>query len=68
MEDRYLYCCSAHSLRIFDLNSFTSFWTHVNSPISNMYLCGADGKSNRVIAMGVDNRYVDMLVKKPANK
>ncbi|KAJ7316918.1 hypothetical protein JRQ81_003080 [Phrynocephalus forsythii] len=55
VEDKYLYCCSARCLRIYDLNSFTSFWSHVNSPISNMYLCGADGKSNRVIAMGTDN-------------
>nr|XP_020670827.1 uncharacterized protein C3orf22 homolog isoform X3 [Pogona vitticeps] len=55
VEDKYLYCCSARSLHIFNLNTFTSFWTRVNSPISDMYVCGADGKSNRVIAMGTDN-------------
>ncbi|KAH0630174.1 hypothetical protein JD844_012881 [Phrynosoma platyrhinos] len=55
MEDKFLYCCSARSLLIYDLNVFTSFWTHVNSPIRNLYLCGADGKSSRVVAMGIDN-------------
>ncbi|XP_062825873.1 uncharacterized protein LOC100552577 isoform X2 [Anolis carolinensis] len=55
MEDQFMYCCSARNLHIYDLNSFTSFWTSVNSPISNLYLCGADGKSSRVVAMGVDN-------------
>nr|XP_060615874.1 uncharacterized protein LOC132765615 [Anolis sagrei ordinatus] len=55
MEDQFLYCCSARSLHIYDLNSLTSFWTYVSSPISNLYLCGADGKSSRVVAMGVDN-------------
>ncbi|XP_061474384.1 uncharacterized protein LOC133380669 [Rhineura floridana] len=55
MDDKFLYCCSPRNLHIYDLNSFTTFWTHVNSPISNLYICSADGKSNRVVAMGVDN-------------
>ncbi|XP_042310460.1 uncharacterized protein LOC121923774 isoform X2 [Sceloporus undulatus] len=55
MEDTFLYCCSARGLHIYDLNSFTSFWSHVSSPVRNLYLCGADGKSSRVVAMGVDN-------------
>ncbi|KAM6473458.1 uncharacterized protein PHA67_006255 [Liasis olivaceus] len=55
MEDKFLYCCSAHNVHIYDLNSFTSFWTHINSPISHLHICSAVGKSSRVVAMGVDN-------------
>ncbi|XP_026576572.1 uncharacterized protein LOC113449679 [Pseudonaja textilis] len=55
MEDKFLYCCSAHNVHIYDLNLFTSFWSHVNSPINHFHICSAVGKSNRVAAMGVDN-------------
>ncbi|XP_053145870.1 uncharacterized protein LOC128342526 isoform X2 [Hemicordylus capensis] len=55
MDNSFLYCFSARNLHIYDLNSFTSFWTHVHSQISNLSLCSADGKSSRVVALGADN-------------
>ncbi|KAF7249888.1 putative coatomer subunit beta' [Varanus komodoensis] len=55
MEDKFLYCCSARNVHIYDLNLFTCFWAEVNSPVSHLCLCSADGKSSRIVAMGVDN-------------
>ncbi|KAM9132712.1 uncharacterized protein ACDP82_008798 [Pangshura tecta] len=54
-EDKLLYCSSARNLRVYDLNYFTKFWTHVSSQIKALSLCGANGKSSRVVALGSDN-------------
>ncbi|XP_065406983.1 uncharacterized protein LOC101953297 isoform X2 [Chrysemys picta bellii] len=54
-EDKLLYCSSARNLHVYDLNNFTKFWTRVSSQIKALSLCGANGKSSRVIAMGSDN-------------
>ncbi|XP_044878616.1 uncharacterized protein LOC123373646 isoform X1 [Mauremys mutica] len=54
-EDKLLYCSSARNLHVYDLNYFTKFWTHVSSQIKALSLCGANGKSSRVVAMGSDN-------------
>ncbi|CAI5767403.1 acute regulatory, mitochondrial-like [Podarcis lilfordi] len=55
VDDNFLYCCSPHNLHIYDLNSFTTFWTRFNSPITKLYVCSAHEKSSRVVAMGADN-------------
>ncbi|XP_060094786.1 uncharacterized protein LOC132572011 [Heteronotia binoei] len=55
LHDSLLYCSSVRSLHLYDLNSFTSFWAHINGRISNLRVCTAGGKSSRVIAVGVDN-------------
>ncbi|XP_073210839.1 uncharacterized protein [Lepidochelys kempii] len=54
-EDKLLYCSSARNLHVYDLNYFTKFWTRVSSQIKDLSLCGANGKSSRVVAMGSDN-------------
>ncbi|XP_074815708.1 uncharacterized protein LOC141991297 [Natator depressus] len=54
-EDKLLYCSSARNLHVYDLNYFTKFWTRVSSQIKALSLCGANGKSSRVVAMGSDN-------------
>nr|XP_025038925.1 uncharacterized protein C3orf22 homolog isoform X1 [Pelodiscus sinensis] len=54
-EDKLIYCSSAHNLHVYDLNHFTKFWTRVSSQIKALSLCGANGKSSRVVAMGSDN-------------
>ncbi|XP_032997762.1 uncharacterized protein LOC117042324 [Lacerta agilis] len=55
VDDKFLYCCSPRNLHIYDLNSFTTFWTHFNSPVTKLYVCSAHEKSSRVVAMGADN-------------
>nr|XP_034960877.1 uncharacterized protein LOC118080053 [Zootoca vivipara] len=55
VDDNFLYCCSPRNLHIYDLNSFTTFWTRFNSPITKLYVCSAHEKSSRVVAMGADN-------------
>ncbi|XP_077181487.1 uncharacterized protein LOC143831866 [Paroedura picta] len=55
VHDNWLYCSSARTIHLYDLNSFTSFWAHINGRINNLQISRAGGKSSRVIAMGIDN-------------
>ncbi|KAJ6668310.1 hypothetical protein lerEdw1_015687 [Lerista edwardsae] len=55
IENKMLYCSTVRDLHIYDLNSFTSFWAHVRSPVHHLSLSGADGKSSRVVVLSIDN-------------
>nr|XP_014344404.1 PREDICTED: uncharacterized protein LOC102354946 isoform X2 [Latimeria chalumnae] len=54
-DENLLYCCSAEFLHVYHLNYFIHFWSHMGCRIASLGLCGAAGRTTRVVAMGVDD-------------